>query len=98
MIEENLALSGDLTVREVPGIWRQHRSRFRSGTIPQSVDLDAVDRTDSSALALLLEWRSLAQEHNASIRFTNPPNSLRVIARLTEVEELLGWEKLAREA
>lgn len=98
MNEDRLELSGDLTVREVPGIWRQHRSQFGSGAIPQTVDLDAVDRTDSSALALLLEWRSLADEHDRSIRFANPPGSLRVIARLTEVEELLGWEKLTREA
>lgn len=98
MNEERLELSGNLTVREVPGIWRQHRPQFRSGTIPQTVDLDAVDRTDSSALALLLEWSSMAKEHNRNIQFTNPPESLRVIARLTEVEELLGWEKLAREA
>lgn len=97
MNEERLELSGDLTVREVPGIWRQHRSQFRSGWIPRTVDLGAVDRTDSSTLALLLEWRSLAGEHGGDLRFVSPPESLRVIARLTEVENLLGWEKLARE-
>lgn len=97
MNDKRLELSGDLTVREVPEVWQQHRPQFRSGAIPQTVDLDAVDRTDSSALALLLEWRAMANEQNGNIRFANPPESLRVIARLTEVEELLGWEKLARE-
>lgn len=79
-------LSGDLTVREVPAAWRR-----LSANLPTAVDLANVDRTDSSALALLLECRALAMHRGQDIGFRNPPETLRIIARLTDVDELLGW-------
>lgn len=80
------AVSGDLTVREVPATWR------RLGTnLPEAIDLADVDRIDSSALALLLEFKALATSAGQRIEFRNPPETLRTIARLTQVEELLGW-------
>ncbi|MFW5927208.1 MAG: STAS domain-containing protein, partial [Wenzhouxiangella sp.] len=90
MSESRLELSGDLTVREVPEIWGRHRKRFAAGDLPEDIDLADVARTDSSALALLLEWRSRALERGGDVRFLDPPRSLRVFARITEVEELLG--------
>lgn len=83
-----IALTGNLTVREVPAIWRRYRQQADSGMLPETIDLKMVERTDSSALALLLEWQTLGGE---KIKFENPPESLKVIARLTEVEGLLGW-------
>jgi phospholipid transport system transporter-binding protein len=79
-------LGGDLTVREVPAVWRH-----LFANLPDEIDLAGIERTDSSALALLLECRALASERGKHIEFRNPPNTLRVIARLTEVDELLGW-------
>ena len=83
------SLSGDLTVREVPAAWRR-----LSASLPAVVDLANVDRTDSSALALLLECRALAMHRGQEIGFRNPPETLRIIARLTDVDELLGWTRL----
>lgn len=89
--EATIDLSGDLTMREVPVLWHRLRSRFESDELPRTVDLGDVRRTDSSALALLLEWQALAVARGRDIRFENPPESLRVIARLTEVDTLLEW-------
>ena len=80
------ALSGDLTVREVPDTWHQ-----LAGSLPEAIDLAAVERIDSSALALLLECQATANASGQPIAFRNPPDTLRTIARLTQVEELLGW-------
>jgi ABC-type transporter Mla MlaB component len=80
------ALSGDLTVREVPAAWQQ-----LAADLPSEVDLGSVERIDSSALALLLELKALAEAGNREIAFTRPPETLRTIARLTQVEQLLGW-------
>ncbi len=79
-------LSGDLTMREVPGTWKKLAS-----DLPEQIDLAGLERIDSSALAMLLECRATADAAGAEIEFLNPPETLRTIARLTQVEELLGW-------
>lgn len=88
--------TGALTAREVPGIHAESLSqRARSG-LPTRVDLGAVEATDSSALALLLEWLSWARREDHGIEFSDPPASLRVIAELSDVHTLLGWPESER--
>lgn len=84
-------LSGDLTMLEVPATWRS-----LSDNLPDAIDLGGVERIDSSALALLLECRAAANAAGRSIEFRNPPETLRTIARLTQVEELLGWNSAGK--
>ncbi len=84
-------LDGELTAAQVAVIHRQTRSACKSGQIPERIDLGKVTRTDSSALGLLLEWQSCAHEQGRSIEFANPPESLQVLAGLSQVGELLGW-------
>lgn len=88
---DTLRLHGRLTAPEVAELERRHRKSFDRRLSPGTVSLEAVDSVDSSALALLLEWQSKAHEAGREIRFENPPDSLRVIARLTGVAPLLGW-------
>ncbi len=88
-----LALSGALTSRQVPSLYRASQAWQHEG-MPQVVDLSGVDQTDSSVLALLLEWKSWAQSANLSIRFINVPRSLCVLASLSQIGELLGWRTL----
>ena len=57
----------------------------RAGTI----DLAGVKDSDSSGLALLIEWLSIARAGNRSLRYENIPVQLQQLARLSEVEELL---------
>lgn len=84
-------LSGSLTMREVPELWREQRSEVAADRLAATVDLSRVDRVDSSALALLLEWQAAATMAGKTIHFCDPPESLRVIAGLTGVDTLLGW-------
>lgn len=53
------------------------------------IDLAGVTASDSSGLALLVEWLSVAKGANLALRYENIPSQLQQLARLSEVEELL---------
>ena len=53
------------------------------------VDLSGVKDSDSSGLALLIEWLSIARAEGKSLRYENIPAQLHQLARLSDVEELL---------
>lgn len=53
------------------------------------IDLGGVQDSDSSGLALLIEWMSLAKAARRSLRYENMPVQLHQLARLSDVEELL---------
>lgn len=53
------------------------------------IDLAAVGASDSSGLALLIEWLSVAKSASRALRYENIPSQLQQLARLSEVEELL---------
>lgn len=89
---ETFRLKGRLTVDEVPGVYREHHDWKETGP-PSVIDLSGLDATDSSAVALLLEWLSWARARDSTIRFENPPEALRTIAGLSQVNKLLGWNK-----
>lgn len=53
------------------------------------IDLAGVTGSDSSGLALLIEWLSVAKGAGRTLRYDNIPSQLHQLARLSEVEELL---------
>ncbi len=53
------------------------------------IDLAGVTASDSSGLALLIEWLSEAKAANRVLRYENVPSQLYQLSRLSEVEELL---------
>ena len=53
------------------------------------IDLAGVTTSDSSGLALLIEWLSVAKVGSRRLRYENIPTQLHQLARLSEVEELL---------
>ena len=53
------------------------------------IDLAGVTHSDSSALALLIEWLSLAREAQHPLRYENMPAQLHQLAHLSEVDDLL---------
>lgn len=53
------------------------------------IDLSGVKDSDSSGLALLIEWLSIARASSRGLRYENIPAQLQQLARLSEVEELL---------
>jgi phospholipid transport system transporter-binding protein len=54
------------------------------------IDLAGVTASDSSGLALLIEWLSEAKAANRTLRYENVPSQLYQLSRLSEVEELLA--------
>ena len=55
-----------------------------------TVDLSGVTEVDSTALSLLLEWRREAIRNGREVRFRNLPASMKSLAELYGVTELLG--------
>lgn len=54
-----------------------------------SIDLAGVCASDSSGLALLIEWLSVAKRAGAPLRYENIPAQLHQLADLSDVQELL---------
>jgi phospholipid transport system transporter-binding protein len=53
------------------------------------IDLAGVRSSDSSGLALLIEWLSVAKAAHRNLRYENLPTQLQQLARLSEVDHLL---------
>lgn len=59
-----------------------------SGGVDQ-IDLSEVTEADSSAVAVLLAWVRAAQEQGRTVTIVNSPDSVRSLAALYGVAELL---------
>lgn len=53
------------------------------------IDLAGVTDADSSAVAVLLSWVRVARERRTAIGIINPPDSIRSLAALYGVSDLL---------
>ncbi len=84
-------LGPDMTSIEVPEIYRDALKQWQSGNFPDRIELGGVRRTDASALALLLDWQARARSAGRSLSFDNPPESLLMLAQLSQASQLLGW-------
>jgi phospholipid transport system transporter-binding protein len=54
------------------------------------IDLAAVTGSDSSGLALLIEWLSVAKDARRVLRYENVPSQLHQLARLSDVDSLIS--------
>jgi ABC-type transporter Mla MlaB component len=63
--------------------------KFARGRGAIEVDLSAVGRADSGALALLVDWLAWAQAAHRVLKYSAPPAALLALARLSDVEDLL---------
>jgi phospholipid transport system transporter-binding protein len=84
---DRLILEGAVTIEEVPGLLSQGLALLRPGET--RIDLAGVTSADSSAVALLLEWLRVAQRAGDRIVYLNLDNSLKSLADLYGVTELL---------
>lgn len=81
-------VQGPVTANNVLSLLAQGAERFTGSRV--TVDLSGVTEVDSSALSLLLEWRREAIRSGREIHYHNLPASLRSLADLYGVTELLG--------
>ena len=88
---EVLALEGALSFETIPGVLAQSAEFAARTDLPPrlTIDFSAVGAVDSSAVALLLEWRREAQRLGKTLVFVNLPPNLLALARLYGVAELI---------
>ena len=88
---EVLAITGELTFATIPGVLAQSAEFEARTDLPDRlvIDFTGVSGVDSSAVALLLEWRRQALIRGKTLVFTNLPANLVALARLYGVADLI---------
>ena len=88
---EVLALQGALSFETVPGVLAESARYAERPDLPDrlTIDFAAITAVDSSAVALLLEWRRVAQRRGKTLVFVNLPANLMALAKLYGVSELI---------
>jgi phospholipid transport system transporter-binding protein len=82
-------VSGVLDASTAREVLEQSESRFAQSK-EIDVDLGGVGESDSAGLALLIEWLRMARLGGQAIRFANVPAQIEALARISEVDDLLG--------
>lgn len=83
-------LKGQLNFKSVPELWEKHKvSLFADQTEVIDIDLSQLERSDSSGLALLVEWYREAEQDGKKITFLNLPAQMYEIARVSGLNEIL---------
>ncbi|HUP30082.1 MAG TPA: STAS domain-containing protein [Usitatibacter sp.] len=88
---EVLALEGALSFETLPAVLAQSVEYAARADLPErlTIDFAAITGVDSSAVALLLEWRRQAQARGKRLDFVNLPPNLLALAQLYGVAELI---------
>ena len=87
--EGRFRVSGVLDGTTATEMLEQSEARFAQE--PQiEVDLGGVGESDSAGLALLIEWLRIARQAGKQIHFSNLPAQVEALARISEVEDLIG--------
>ena len=82
-----VVVEGPVTLDTVPALAPALEEHLAAGDA--TVDLGKVTEVDSSAVALVLEWRRLAESRKLALRLENAPAALQNLAKLYGVLELL---------
>jgi phospholipid transport system transporter-binding protein len=87
----SLGLSGALSHQGVPELLKKSIKFFDNHDHNEIViDLKQVSRSDSSGVALLIEWMRQAKGRNKTIRFLNIPQQMLEIAKVSGVDKILA--------
>jgi len=86
--EGRFAVAGELNSATVLRLWEESTALFRQCP-PLSIDLGGVSRSDSTGVALLVEWLRLARSRGADLRFHHIPPQMQAIIQIADLEELL---------
>lgn len=83
-------LKGRLNFKSVPELWKKNKiSLFTDATDLLDIDLSQLEHSDSSGLALLVEWYREAEQQNKKITFSNLPAQMYEIACVSGLNEIL---------
>ncbi len=87
--DNSYLISGELNMQTVPDPLQQVEPILSRSQGEVCFDLQAVTRSDSAGLALLVEWMQFARQRDRKLSFRNLPDQLRDIARISGLEDLL---------
>ena len=84
-------LDGPLSFESLPGVLAESAKYAERTDLPDrlTIDFAAITGVDSSAVALLLEWRREALARGKQLIFVNLPANLLALADLYGVAELI---------
>ena len=82
-----IVVSGPVTLANVASVLEEGRRHLEEGV--RTVDLGEVTEMDSSLLAAIVAWLRDARRAGRELGFANVPESVRTIARLYGVDELI---------
>ncbi|MGB8337283.1 MAG: STAS domain-containing protein [Burkholderiales bacterium] len=85
------APSGPVVMQTLKGLHTDGLAQI--ATADMVVDMNEVTEADSSAVSLLMELRRAAQIHSHQLSVINMPDSVRSLARLYGVTDLLPKEE-----
>jgi phospholipid transport system transporter-binding protein len=83
-------LSGAATLQSVAALRAVGLQAFAASSGAITLDLSALTRVDSAGLALLIDWLAWARSSSRELKFIALPDSLRALARLSDVEPFLS--------
>ena len=88
---ETLRITGALDFESLPVVIAEAAKYVARPDLPErvAIDFSQVTGVDSSAVALLLEWRREAEARNVALEFENLPANLLALADLYGVAELI---------
>lgn len=88
---EVLRLTGALDFETLPGVIAEADKYVARPDLPERlrIDFSAVTGVDSSAVALLLEWRRRAGERGVALEFVDLPATLLALAELYGVARII---------
>lgn len=84
-----LKVTGEMNKVTVPQLVRDSRSYMSQISGDIVVDLSAVERADSSGLAMLIEWMRMAKKSQRNIQYKNVPTQLMEIAGVSGLQDIL---------
>jgi phospholipid transport system transporter-binding protein len=88
---EVLKLTGALSFETLPAVLAESAQFAARTDLPDRlvIDFSGITDIDSSAVALLLEWRRQALARRKSLEFVNLPANLMALAELYGVADLI---------
>jgi phospholipid transport system transporter-binding protein len=83
-------LEAPLTFATVARLRGPGLARITAAEAEVSFDLTVVPASDSAGLALLIDWLAEARARRRTLRYGQPPEAMRALAQLSDVESLIS--------
>jgi len=85
---KSVHITGELSFASVNALLCESDKIFATIS-PLTIDLSAVERSDSAGLALLIHWIRKAKQQQQVIHFQSMPKSMMMIAKASNLDSLI---------